>query len=117
MILFCVGIAAPAAAADPLTCDMTAYKSAPGVSAAIAGDTLTLTWEGDRQQEVRLLLSLVRGAPTIREVAVRRPWRRLGDGRVRPHAGIPHRLGHPPHEQSADPAARRAEGADHPGNP
>ena len=41
------------------------------MSAAIAGDTLTLTWEGNRQQEVRLLLSLVRGVPTIREVAVR----------------------------------------------
>jgi hypothetical protein len=37
----------------------------------VANDTLTATWEGDRQQEVRLRLALAQGAPIVREIAVR----------------------------------------------
>ena len=42
--------------ADPLQCTMTGYKALPGLSAAVADNTLALTWDGDKNQEVRLRL-------------------------------------------------------------
>jgi hypothetical protein len=65
-------LVATAVYADPLNCDLTAYKAAPGLTAAVGDEALTLTWEGDRNQEVRLRLAISGGTPTIRELAVRR---------------------------------------------
>lgn len=58
--------------ADPLTCTLTGYKAMPGLSASVADNALTLTWEGDRGHELRMRLTLVSGAPTIQELAVRK---------------------------------------------
>src|SRR4051794_20274997 len=63
---------AAAASADPLVCTMSGYKAAPGLSAAVAENVLTLTWDGDHAQEVRLRLAVDGGAPAVRELAVRR---------------------------------------------
>jgi hypothetical protein len=66
-----------AASADPLTCTLAGYKGLPGLSAAVADNALTLTWDGDRGQELRMRFTLVSGAPTIQELAVRKnggPW-------------------------------------------
>ena len=63
---------AAAASADPLVCTLSGYKAAPGLTAAVADNVLTLTWDGDRTQEVRLRLGVDGGAPTMRELAVRR---------------------------------------------
>ena len=60
------------AAAGSLTCDLTGYDAAPGRTAAVAGDALTLTWDGDQDQELRLRFTLNGGTPTIQELAVRR---------------------------------------------
>jgi hypothetical protein len=57
--------------ADPLQCTMTGYKALPGLSAAVADNTLALTWDGDKNQEVRLRLILNNGTPTIRDLSVR----------------------------------------------
>jgi len=62
----------PRAMADPLACSLTAYKSVPGLSATSANNTLTVTWDGDRGQSVRLLFALVNSTPTIKELAVRK---------------------------------------------
>ncbi|MBI3047968.1 MAG: hypothetical protein HYY76_06615 [Acidobacteria bacterium] len=59
------------AAADPLTCNLGEYRQTPGLTAASAGDVLTVTWDGDAGQQARLRLGLVSGAPTIQEIAVR----------------------------------------------
>ena len=61
----------PSAAADPLTCSMTAYKPAPGLTAALAGDSLAVTWDGANGSELRVRFGIERGTPTIRELAVR----------------------------------------------
>jgi hypothetical protein len=63
---------ASAASADPLTCNLTGYKALPGLTAAVAGDALTVTWDGDANQEVRLQLTINSGTPTIKDLAVRR---------------------------------------------
>src|SRR5262245_24940111 len=69
MALVC---SAAAASADPLVCSLSGYKAAPGLTAAMADNVLTLTWDGDRAQEIRLRLAVDAGAPTIRELAIRR---------------------------------------------
>ena len=73
-------VLAPAASADPLTCNLSGYKAAPGLTASAADNALTLTWDGDKNQEVRLRFAVDGGTPTIRELAVRRkgsPWATL----------------------------------------
>jgi hypothetical protein len=63
--------AAGAPASDPLRCDLTAYRAADGLNAALAADVLTLTWKGAGQDELRLALTLVNGAPTFDRIEVR----------------------------------------------
>src|SRR3954453_17345103 len=63
---------AAAASADPLVCTLSGYKAAPGLTAAVNDNVLTLTWDGDRAQEVRLRLAVDGGAPAVRELAGRR---------------------------------------------
>src|SRR5262249_32327043 len=63
---------AVAASADPLVCTLSGYKAAAGLTASAADNVLTLTWDGDRAQEVRLRLAVEGGAPAVREIAIRR---------------------------------------------
>src|SRR5262245_32268573 len=65
-------LGASAAGADPLTCNLTGYKAAPGLNAAMSDNTLTVTWEGDKESELRMRLAIDNGTPTIRDIAVRR---------------------------------------------
>ncbi len=58
--------------ADPLRCDLPASADrVAGLAAEAAGDVLTLSWEGEPGQLVRLRLVIEQGAPTIQEIAVR----------------------------------------------
>ena len=65
-------LAASTVFADPLKCDLTGYKTAPGLTAAVADDTLSLVWDGDNSQELRLRFTLSGGTPTIKELALRK---------------------------------------------
>jgi hypothetical protein len=60
------------AQADPLTCNLTNYKAAAGLAAAVADNTLSVTWDGDNNSELRMRFGLDAGAPIIRELAVRK---------------------------------------------
>src|SRR5437660_906556 len=64
----------PAVLAAPgdISCNLSGYRSAAGLSAAVAGEALTLTWDGERNQEMRLRFAITAGTPTIQELAVRR---------------------------------------------
>ena len=42
-----VALVASTAHADPLTCNLTGYKALPGLTAAVADNTLAVTWDGD----------------------------------------------------------------------
>jgi hypothetical protein len=57
--------------ADPLTCNLSAYRPAAGLDAAVASNALTATWDGDMGQSVRMRLTIDGGVPTIAELAVR----------------------------------------------
>jgi hypothetical protein len=71
------------AAQDAPACHLSAYRAQPGLTATVAGDALTLTWDGDRNEQGRLQLTVERGTPTIRELAVRRAggaWATIASG-------------------------------------
>jgi hypothetical protein len=53
-------------------CDMNGYHALPGPSASNGADGLTVTWDGERDRDVRLRLGIDAGTPTIRELAIRR---------------------------------------------
>ena len=55
-----------------LDCDLQEYENAPGLTAALTGATLELTWDGDNNQELRLRLGILEGTPTIKDLAIRR---------------------------------------------
>src|SRR5215470_12938295 len=57
--------------ADPSTCNLSGYKAQSGLTAAVSDNTLTLTWDGERSEEVRMRLTVESGTPTIKDLAVR----------------------------------------------
>ena len=57
--------------ADSINCDLSAYQAQPGLTATVADETLTVTWEGDRNNELRIRFRIDQGTPTIHELAVR----------------------------------------------
>ena len=66
--------------ADPLNCDLSTYRSRPGLTAAQSEDRLTVEWDGERGEQLRLRFAIDQGTPTIREIAVRPkggPWNTL----------------------------------------
>ena len=71
-VAFALVCSASAAFGDPLVCTLAGYKAAAGLTAGVSDNVLTVAWDGDRTQEVRLRLAVEGGAPLVRELAVRR---------------------------------------------
>ena len=66
-------------AASP-DCDLHEYKAAAGLTATNGPDGLAVAWSGDADRDVRLLLTIDGGTPTIRSLTIRRkggPWTTL----------------------------------------
>jgi hypothetical protein len=61
-----------ATALDGQTCGLGEYKPQPGLTAAVDGNGLEVTWDGERNEAIRMRLAISSGAPSIRELAVRR---------------------------------------------
>jgi hypothetical protein len=57
--------------ADPIHCDLTAYRAAAGLTATVEQDVLTIAWQGAANSEVRARYVIERGQPLVRELAVR----------------------------------------------
>jgi hypothetical protein len=66
-------LSASSVSADQLNCDLGGYAAAPGLTAAVEHDTLTVVWDGDNRQSLRMRFVISAGTPTIRELAVRPP--------------------------------------------
>ena len=58
--------------AAPLQCDLSGYKEAPGLKAEMAGETLRLTWLGERGEELRASFAVRDGQPVVQELAARK---------------------------------------------
>jgi hypothetical protein len=66
--------------ADPINCDLVAYKGQPGLTVTVADNHLAVIWEGDRGAELLLTFAIENRAPVIRELAIRKKggaWERL----------------------------------------
>src|SRR5262252_1036586 len=76
-------VAATTANADPLACTTGGYKPLPGLTAAAADNALTVTWDGEKNQELRLRFTVNGGVPTIADLSVRAKggqWSTLASG-------------------------------------
>ena len=58
--------AAAIASANSMQCDLTGYKEAPGLKAETSAGSLRVTWQGAREQELRVSFGLLNAAPVIR---------------------------------------------------
>jgi hypothetical protein len=57
----------------PLTCSMSGYHATAGLTAAAeGGSALAVTWEGDKNEELRLRLAVDGGTPMIQDLSVRK---------------------------------------------
>ncbi len=68
---------APAA----LNCNLTNYKASTGLTSAIEGNVLTVSWNGQGTSQLRARFAIDGGTPTIRDLSVRRgggEWAVLG---------------------------------------
>jgi hypothetical protein len=76
---------APMLAAQSLNCDMSQYKAASGLTAAIEQGALAVTWNGANGSELRARYAIDNGQPIVRELAVRKSggqWAPLGQNLV-----------------------------------
>jgi hypothetical protein len=69
-------------AAAPLTCNLTQYKASTGLTSALEGGLLTVSWNGQGTSQLRARFAIDNGTPTIRDLSVRRggsgEWAMLG---------------------------------------
>ena len=78
-------IVATTVQAQSLNCDLTQYKAASGLTAAIEQDALAVTWNGANGSELRARYAIENGQPIVRELAVRKSggqWAPLGQNLV-----------------------------------
>lgn len=68
--LVSLGVLAQVSAAAPF-CSLDGYKARPGLEAANDASGLTITWEGEKNKEIRLRLTIDNRTPTIRDLAMR----------------------------------------------
>ena len=69
-------------ASGSLPCDLSQYKGAPGLTAAVGENQLVVTWKGVRDAELRARFGIDNGQPLIRDLAVRKggaAWVTLGE--------------------------------------
>ena len=68
-------------AASPLACNLTQYKSAPGLTSVLEGGMLNVSWNGQGTSQLRARFAIDNGVPTVRDLSVRRAagdWTVLG---------------------------------------
>src|SRR3954469_25542703 len=73
--------AAPAARAEAINCNLSQYKAASGLIAAVEQDSLVVSWSGQNGSELRARYAIDTGQPVVRDLAVRRAggqWTSLG---------------------------------------
>src|SRR5690349_23465956 len=61
------------ASADPLTCNLSEYTAAAGLTATCTTTEITLTWSGQKTDQLRMRLAINGGTPTIADLAIRKP--------------------------------------------
>jgi len=71
----------PALLADSLNCNLSQYKTAPGLTAVVDQDTLLVSWAGQNGADLRARYAIDGGQPVVRDLAARKAggqWTTLG---------------------------------------
>jgi len=71
----------PVLFADSLNCNLSQYKAAQGLTAAVEQDTLLVAWAGQNGAELRARYAIDSGQPVVRDLAVKKAggqWTSLG---------------------------------------
>jgi hypothetical protein len=70
--VFFAALLIPAAARAQLNCDLAGYKPQDGLKAQMRSGALELTWQGERREQLRAILSVREGQPVVQELAARK---------------------------------------------
>ena len=73
-----LNVAANQAGTPSLTCNLSGYKASNGLTSAIDGDLLTVSWNGQGTSQLRTRFAIDGGTPTIRDLSLRQGG---GEGR------------------------------------
>ena len=71
-VVLSLGMLSVVGAAQSVNCDMRDYKAVDGLRAAASGGGVTLTWQGESQQELRAQFALRDGKPVVAELSARK---------------------------------------------
>ena len=66
-----LGLSSAIGAAQGLKCSMQDYKAVDGVRAVADAGSVTLTWQGEAQQQLRAQFALRDGQPVVAELAAK----------------------------------------------
>src|SRR5262245_37901844 len=58
--------------ADSLNCNLSQYKAAQGLTAAVEQDSLLVSWTGQNGADLRTRYAIDNGQPVVRELAVKK---------------------------------------------
>lgn len=72
-LLVCVTLSEIYAGTENTLCKMEKYVAREGLTATSDGSTVTTTWTGERGDDLRLVLTIVNGTPSIAAMAMRSP--------------------------------------------
>jgi hypothetical protein len=76
-----VAAAGPLAIADSMNCNVSQYKAAQGLTAAVEQDMLAVSWSGQNGADLRARYAIENGQPLIRDLAIKKAggsWTTLG---------------------------------------
>ena len=71
----------PVLLADSLNCNLSQYKAAQGLTAAVEQDALVVSWAGQNGADLRARYAIDSGQPVVRDLAVKKAggqWTTLG---------------------------------------
>ncbi len=71
-LAFILTLFSGAAAAQQVTCDLGSYKAVTGVTAEQSGGVVSLTWQGESNEQLRVRIGVRDGQPMVTELAARR---------------------------------------------
>lgn len=80
-LLLCAMMCCRDARGQSLNCDLREYKAADGLKAEVSKGVLYVSWQGERNQQLRAAFAIRDGQPLVRELGVRKNrgnWMTLG---------------------------------------
>src|SRR5260370_30692761 len=66
-----VGFASGIASAQNMSCNLQNYKPASGIKAEQSGNSLTISWSGESNEQLRAQFTIRDGQPIVQELAAR----------------------------------------------